>query len=123
MDFGTELSAILSDYTKEIAEKVDTAVLETAKEMQKELKEKSPIRERGGQYAKNWKIKYAKTSMQETSATVYNAKYYYLTHLLENGHAKRKGGRVAGKPHIAPAERNAIERFQRRIEDAVKGSS
>ena len=42
-------------------------------------------------------------------------------HLLEYGHAKRNGGRVEGKAHIAPAEQHGIRQLQEEIERALRG--
>ena len=40
---------------------------------------------------------------------------------LEYGHAKRNGGRVEGKAHIAPAEQQGIQQLQEEIERALRG--
>ena len=45
---------------------------------------------------------------------------YQLTHLLENGHAKRGGGRVRAFPHIAPAETAGTEQLVKDIERDLK---
>ena len=42
-----------------------------------------------------------------------------LAHLLENGHAKRGGGRVRAIPHIAPAEQMGIEQLESDITKAL----
>lgn len=43
-----------------------------------------------------------------------------ISRLLEKGHAKRGGGRVAARPHIAPAEQEGVELLQSLIEKALK---
>ena len=52
---------------------------------------------------------------------VYSKNRYQLAHLLEKGHAKRNGGRVGGKAHIAPAEQHGIEQLEQDIERALHG--
>ena len=86
---------------------------------QGEIESGAPVRI--GQYAKSWKVKTTEESSQKLVQTVYSPTRYMLAHLLEKGHAKRGGGRVAGKPHIAPAEAAGVKQLESLIEKALKG--
>ena len=74
-----------------------------------------------GAYAKSWSVKKTKETSNTLELTVHSKNRYQLAHLLEHGHAKRGGGRVAAKPHIAKAEQNAIETLESEITRALGG--
>ncbi len=63
--------------------------------------------------------------MKETAnsleVVVHSRNRYQLAHLLEFGHAKRGGGRVPGRAHIAPAEEKGIRELEREIQKALEG--
>lgn len=113
-DFGSVLQDILDDYGSNISEKTQAAVLEAAKVAKQETQAGAPVRT--GAYRKGWAVKEEATSRLRTEAIVHNRTRYQLAHLLEKGHAKANGGRVAARVHIAPAEANAIKNMEEAME-------
>lgn len=112
-NLANEIAEQVKLYTREVKEEIETAKQEVSKELVQDLKRDSP--EKTGSYRKGWKIKKEKRSNK-----IHNSTDYQLTHLLEKGHAKRNGGRVAAKIHIAPNEEKAIREFLDRIERAIE---
>ena len=102
----------LNEYSGLAADKLKTAVQNAGKRVKKEIAATAPGT---GNYAKSWRTKKTKESSTDLEVTVYSPKKYWLAHLLENGHAKRGGGRVEGKPHIGPAEETAIAELEQEI--------
>ena len=113
IDLTKELTSLLSKYTSDVERELDEAKEEVVNEGVNELRVKSPIRK--GKYAHGWRKK-----KQGSSYVVHNATDYQLTHLLEKGHAKRGGGRVAARPHIQPIEQKMISDYEKRVERAIK---
>lgn len=108
----------LTEYAELAADEMKSAVKMSAKTVKDEIGRNAP--ERTGKYAKSWKTKTTKESANELEITVYSPTRYMLAHLLENGHAKRGGGRVRAIPHIAPAEQHGIEELEEQIERALQ---
>ena len=109
----------LAAYNQEVTDGMKGAVKEAAKECTKQIKQNSPVLT--GSYRKGWTDKVMYDGREDIRVTVYNRTDYQLTHLLEHGHAKVNGGRVAGKAHIGPAAQDAEDKLLREIQVVVRG--
>ena len=105
----------LQEYADVASEDVKTAVRKAGKNVKAEISANAP--KRTGAYAKSWTVKTEKETAHSLEVVVHSKNRYQIAHLLEHGHAKRGGGRVAGIPHIAPAEEKAVKQLE---EDIVK---
>ena len=116
-DLEGELSKILSDYADVTAEGMKKAVRKAGNSVRKEISETAP--KKTGRYAKSWSVKTVKNSGHEIGVVVHSKNRYSLTHLLENGHALRNGGRARAFPHIAPAEEHALTQLETDIRKEI----
>lgn len=108
----------LENYSDTTTEGIKAAVKKTANTVKKEISATAPVRT--GKYAKSWATKTTGENSHSIEITVHSRNRYQLAHLLEHGHAKRNGGRVAARPHIAAAEQHGIEELEREIERSIR---
>ena len=112
-----EIMKGLTDYADLADEAMKKTVRKTAKSVKDEISSNAP--KRTGAYSKSWTAKKTKENSHSLEMIVHSKNRYQLAHLLEKGHAKRGGGRVSGKPHIAPAEENGVQLLEHLIEGAL----
>ena len=111
---ASEVMSGLEEYAELAAGVLKKEIQEAGKTAKKQIEETAP--RKTGRYAKSWAVKKVSDTSNSLEVTVHSKTRYMLTHLLENGHAKRGGGRVAAIPHIAPAEEAAVQSLERNIE-------
>lgn len=116
-NLADEIMKGLTEYADLADTEMKKAVKKTATSVKKEISANAP--KNTGVYAKSWTSKKTKENSHSLEMTVHSKNRYRLAHLLEKGHAKRGGGRVAGKPHIAPAEENGVQLLENLIEEAL----
>ena len=92
----------LEEYADLAAEDMKSAVKKAATTVRKDIETSAP--RNTGDYAKSWAVKTTKESANALQVTVHSRNRYQIAHLLEHGHAKRGGGRVAARPHIAAVD-------------------
>lgn len=119
-NLANEIMEGLKEYADLASDDVKKAVRKAENTVRKEISENAP--KDTGAYAKSWSVKKMKETSNSLEVTVHSKNRYQLAHLLEHGHAKRGGGRVAARPHIAQAEENAIETLETEIEKALGGN-
>ena len=111
---ANEINRQLAMYTGAVEEDVKAAAKRTAMEGAAKLKTVGPTRT--GDYRDGWVAE-----LKNGKWIVWNPTRYRLTHLLEKGHAKIGGGRVAARPHIKPVELQLIRDFEQRVREAAQG--
>ena len=118
-NLAREIMEGLKEYADLASDDVKKAVRKTGNKVRKEISASAP--KDTGTYAKSWSVKKNKETSNSLEVTVHSKNRYQLAHLLEHGHAKRGGGRVAARPHIAQAEQNAVETLESEISRALGG--
>ena len=109
-----DITKILNDYAKDIANETTIESEIIAKRGVNELKAVSP--KKTGKYRKGWRSKTEKLKNDGVSI-IYNATSYQLTHLLERPHATRNGGITTPKSagHISKVEQKINKEFENNV--------
>ena len=120
-----EMSDVIMDelekYKDLAADDLKDAVKETAKTVRKEIQANAPVDT--GKYKKSWSVKNMHEDAESIDLVVHSRIRYQIAHLLEHGHVKRGGGRVAARPHIAAAEEKGEEQLVEKIKQKLGGAS
>ena len=114
---ASAIHEILGAYADDVNEVTKEAVVAVTKAGVSTLKGESKRKFNGsGNYASGWTSR-VETNRLSSQGILYNGKLPGLPHLLEHGHAKRGGGRVSGRVHIAPVEEQLTAAFKRKLEE------
>lgn len=122
--FATAINEVFEEYTQLTQEQIDKAAASTARKLAKDISARASSTFGGtGRYAASWRSKEDKeksTRLNKAYVVYADEPGRFLSHLLEKGHAKRGGGRVAGRPHIAPAAEAAKDTLIQEIEKQLR---
>lgn len=127
-DLASRIGKILAEYSDDVIEATRLMAQASGKAAREKLEKTSPrsenqyskgyASEKGkytGHYAEGWKTT-SEYSALGVDVVVYQYKKPGLTHLLENGHANRNGGRTPAYVHIKPVEEEVKQEFEKNLE-------
>ena len=121
---SAEVEKILNEYGENVQQNLGDIVKAMSKKGAQALRSQSKATFNGKDYSKGW------TSQEETGrlsaqGTIYNKDLPGLPHLLEHGHALRRGGRsigkgsVDGREHIKTVEDALIKEFEQKVKSKL----
>lgn len=116
----TDVVDILNEYSVEVQEEISNTAIKLANQAVDELKTtNNTYKIRTGKYNKGWRVN-EKKGRGYINCTVHNATNWQLTHLLENGHLTRNGGRTRAFVHIKPVEEKIVNQYTKDVENIIK---
>lgn len=116
-DLAAEVMKGMTEYAELARTAMKKAVRKTVTAVKNEISEYASEKSSG--YAKSCAAKKVNRNSHTLEMTVHSKNRYQISHLLEHGHAKRDGGRVAAIPHIALAEQHGEIILESLIEKAL----
>jgi len=121
-DFSKAFGKEMIKYTMDVEEEIEEMTAKITKAAAKGLKEVSASTFQTAQdkpYNEGWTTK--STGVRHRSRwIIHNKNKPGLAHLLEHGHAKTGGGRVAGKIHIKPIEEKLIQDYEDNVKAIIE---
>ena len=118
IDLAAEIEKLLDEQYELVNEILDKAAEKQSDKAVKELKSSSP--KKTGKYARGWGKTDTSGKVGGKQYTIHNKTRYRIAHLLEFGHAKVNGDRVAARPHIEPVEQKAMTDFENEIRKGIE---
>lgn len=112
----------LKNYTVDIADNVKQETDESMKQLVSLTKADAP--ELTGDYKKSITSKtVSETQFSKVKVWYVKNGEHTLSHVLEDGHALRNGGRAHARPHIRKNVATVTEQFEKKVEDIIKNAS
>ena len=126
--FSKAVIGILDDYGDDVVAEVRKAVDSTARDLVKETKQTAPRRAINGRPAGTF-ANHISSKVGRNTPYVYSKIWYVrspehrLTHLLNNGHALRQGGRWEGTGFLTEASKTHSVAFEAKVREAIRDAS
>lgn len=123
-DMSDLLAEYLSNFSQDVTDGIKKGVDIVATEVNEEIKKHITFKQPTGKYVKSFRIKTSFEDRYNKRNTWYVANgQHRLTHLLENGHALRIGGRTTAYPHIKFGEDLAQKRMEELAKEAIEDAN
>ena len=119
-ELGGVIAEQLTIYGKAVQEGIKKEAEKSIKQLVKDTKATAPVGKRKKHYRDSIKSKGYHTSRSDKYIWYVDGADYRLSHLLENGHAKRNGGRVEGTHFIQKATEPILEQYVKAVEEVIK---
>lgn len=115
------LSDVLGEYNQNVTETIKREAKKSMDQLVRDTKATAPLGKRQKHYRDSIKSKKVSENRESiTYAWYVKGPDYRLSHLLENGHALRNGGRVEGTHFIKNASDPIIEQYIQAVEEACR---
>lgn len=124
-DLDEAIAKEIDQMNRQVIENCNKAAEKAASAGAKQLRQTSPVRHDNyhrkwppGSYAKSWTRKKEENQLGVATYTIYNSKFYQLTHLLEFGHIIAATGErwEPSSKHITPVNQSATQQYLSEVE-------